>query len=162
MRKGGTIIFYSGSLKDSHNTVLPDESVRCPKGQNKDRFTLANRAFKVTDHNFFTTDLYADATPAADATTAQDPTRVTKRFGAGAIAKIDGVRTDAAMDFGRSEDAAQVNDIITFARIYDHDLVHADKLLAVIGPGHVHRLVTGGAADMADDERLGVVVGVNV
>src|SRR4051794_1536899 len=51
MRKGGTIIFYSGCLKDANGDTLAEQSRRTVKGQNKERFTLACRAFIPTNLN---------------------------------------------------------------------------------------------------------------
>jgi hypothetical protein len=75
MRKGGTIIFYSGSLKDDNGDTLAEQSRRTVKGQNKERFTLACRAFIPTNLNFFTPDLFAGAnTPAAASSVIPDST----------------------------------------------------------------------------------------
>ena len=49
MRKGGTIIFYNGSLKDDNGDTLAEQNRRTVKGQNKERFTLACRAFIPTN-----------------------------------------------------------------------------------------------------------------
>jgi hypothetical protein len=61
MRKGGTIIFYNGSLKDDNGDTLAEQSRRTVKGQNKERFTLACRAFIPTNVNLFTPDIFASA-----------------------------------------------------------------------------------------------------
>lgn len=65
MRKGGKIYFDAGSLKNEANGVnIPVQTIQSPKGQNKERFTLANRAFKPTDLAFFSQGAYSGA-PAA-------------------------------------------------------------------------------------------------
>jgi hypothetical protein len=46
MRKNGTIIFNEGSLTDANGDVLATQTRKTVKGQNKERFTLACRAFR--------------------------------------------------------------------------------------------------------------------
>jgi hypothetical protein len=46
MRKGGTIIFNEGAFTDKNGDTLATQTVKTVKGQNKERFTLACRAFR--------------------------------------------------------------------------------------------------------------------
>ncbi|HEX8524986.1 MAG TPA: hypothetical protein VF669_22235, partial [Tepidisphaeraceae bacterium] len=61
MRKGGTISWNATTLKDDKGNFLAAQSVKSIKGQNKERFTLANRGFKPTDLTKFTKATYAGA-----------------------------------------------------------------------------------------------------
>src|SRR5205814_1159877 len=60
----------------ANGDTLAQQTVRTLKGQNKERFTLACRAFIPTNVNFFTPDIFAAANTPADASTALDPTAV--------------------------------------------------------------------------------------
>ncbi len=64
MRLGGSIFFYAGALTNraDGSPVPEDLTVRSPKGQNKERFTMACRAFRPTDANFFDPSIYTGAT----------------------------------------------------------------------------------------------------
>ena len=69
MRKGGRIYFDPGSIQnESDGEDIAETVIRSPKGQNKERFTLANRAFRPTDVDKFTSDVYdgVDAPTQAD------------------------------------------------------------------------------------------------
>src|SRR5688500_295332 len=59
MRKGGSIIFYEGAFTDDNGDTLAEHTRKTLKGQNKERFTLANRAFIPTNFNRFTNDIFA-------------------------------------------------------------------------------------------------------
>ncbi len=62
MRKGGRIYFYAGSLThQADGSAVDEQIVRSPKGQNKERFTLASRAFRPTDINLFNQSIYPSA-----------------------------------------------------------------------------------------------------
>ncbi|HEV2293142.1 MAG TPA: hypothetical protein VGR35_04755 [Tepidisphaeraceae bacterium] len=65
MRMGGNIFFYEGALTNrSDGSPVPEDlTVRSPKGLTKDRFTLACRAFRPTDANFFHSSMYTGASP---------------------------------------------------------------------------------------------------
>ena len=52
VRKGASITLNAGSVKDTSNNDITG-SAESKKGVNKARFTLAGRAFKVTDKNLF-------------------------------------------------------------------------------------------------------------
>jgi hypothetical protein len=77
MRKGGSIIFYSGALKDDNGDTLADQTVKTVKGQNKERFTLACRMFSVTNFNRFTPDIFASAATPTTASNTIDETTAT-------------------------------------------------------------------------------------
>jgi hypothetical protein len=74
MRKGGTIILNEGALTDKNGDTLATQTLKTIKGQNKERFTLANRLFTMTDHTRFTNDIFADANPANASTAPADAT----------------------------------------------------------------------------------------
>ncbi len=103
MRKGGRIYFYAGSLThQADGSAVAEQIVRSPKGQNKERFTLASRAFRPTDINLFSQSIYPDASAptiqngaVSDATAKADLTA----FLAAKIADgvITGARRDAAL-----------------------------------------------------------------
>ena len=61
MRKNGQIWFYEGALTDDNGDVLAEQRRFAVKGQNKERFTLACRAFIPTNFNRFTNDLFNDS-----------------------------------------------------------------------------------------------------
>jgi hypothetical protein len=68
MRKGGKIYFDAGSLKNEANGQnIPVQTIQSPKGQNKERFTLANRAFKPTDLAYVSKSVYSSAPVATTA-----------------------------------------------------------------------------------------------
>ncbi len=75
MRKGGQIILYSGALKDDNGNLLAQQTVKTVKGQNKERFTLACRAFIATDLTKFTNATYSAApNPSPDGTAVPEAT----------------------------------------------------------------------------------------
>ncbi len=75
MRKGGQIILYSGALKDDNGDLLAQQTVKTVKGQNKERFTLACRAFIATDLTKFKSDLYSTSpNPAPNGTAVSEST----------------------------------------------------------------------------------------
>ena len=61
MRKGGRIIINAGALTDDNGGVIATQTLHTLKGQNRERFTLACRAFVPTNVNFFQPDLYSGA-----------------------------------------------------------------------------------------------------
>lgn len=63
MRMGGQIFFYEGALTNrSDGSAVPEDlTVRAPKGLNKERFTMACRAFRPEDANFFHDTMYTEA-----------------------------------------------------------------------------------------------------
>lgn len=81
MRMGGSIFFYEGALTNrSDGSPVPEDlTVRAPKGLNKERFTMACRAFRPTDADFFHSTMYtgasaeivADGTPTDEQVTAE-------------------------------------------------------------------------------------------
>jgi hypothetical protein len=76
MRKGGKIYFDPGSLKNlADGQNIPTQVIQSTKGQNKERFTLANRAFKPTDLSFFNPTTYSGApAPTTANSTVDQPT----------------------------------------------------------------------------------------
>jgi hypothetical protein len=78
MRKsGGKILLYAGGIAALDNTPVAAQTVSSPKGQNKERFTLASRAFKPTDINYFSDDLYSTVTASDDVSTPLNESDVT-------------------------------------------------------------------------------------
>jgi hypothetical protein len=63
MRKGGAIFFYAGALThQADGTAVPEQlNARALQGQNKERFTLACRAWKPTDINLLSPSIYTGA-----------------------------------------------------------------------------------------------------
>jgi hypothetical protein len=75
MRKGGQITFFAGAYTDDQGNTNVEHFRKTVKGQNKERFTLANRAFNPTNFNRFTNDIFASSpTPAAGSTDIPDAT----------------------------------------------------------------------------------------
>ena len=77
MRKGGTIVLNEGALQDTNGDTLATQTLKTIKGQNRERFTLANRAFLPTNFNRYTNDLFASSPTPADASTAIPDATVT-------------------------------------------------------------------------------------
>jgi hypothetical protein len=78
MRKGGTIILNEGALTDTQGNLLATQTLHTIKGQNKERFTLACRAFLPTDFTRFTSDIFsASPNPAANSTVVDETTAST-------------------------------------------------------------------------------------
>jgi hypothetical protein len=74
-RKGATIILNSGALEDTGHNLLAAQTLHTVKGQNRERFTLANRAFIPTDFTRFTQDIFAASpNPAAAGNTIDEAT----------------------------------------------------------------------------------------
>ena len=77
MRKGGKIILYAGGLADTNNDQLAEQTLVSPKGQNKERFTLACRAFVPTNLNRFTNEIFTGSGAGAAASNTVDETTAT-------------------------------------------------------------------------------------
>jgi hypothetical protein len=70
MRKtGGKILLNAGALTDTKNRAFTPVELSSPKGQNKERFTLASRDFVPETHDLFTSDIYSDASAPTAAST---------------------------------------------------------------------------------------------
>jgi len=81
MRKnGGKILINDGALQDTKGRDIAPMNLSSPKGQNKERFTLANRSFVPTKHNLFSSDVYSDASAAIDASTHVSAITVSTNF----------------------------------------------------------------------------------
>jgi hypothetical protein len=100
MRKnGGKILLGPGAVSDKNNDFLPAQTISSPKGQNKERFTLASRAFTPTNVDFFTQDLYGTATAPIDVSASPSEAAVTKGLTAFLNKKVAaGAITQAQMD----------------------------------------------------------------
>lgn len=99
MRKGGKIILYSGGLTDDNGDTLAEQTVAAVKGQNKERFTLARRAFVPTDYTKFSPDLFSQAPTPSTLNSAIDETTVTTNLTAFLQKKVDlGIITAATRD----------------------------------------------------------------
>ena len=62
VRKGARLIFYAGAFSDQATaTANADITGQLPKGLNKERFTLTNRAFAPTVLGFFNQSIYSGA-----------------------------------------------------------------------------------------------------
>jgi len=61
MRKGGTIILNSGALEDTGHNLLATQTLKTVKGQNRERFTLACRAFIPTDFTRFDNTIFSQS-----------------------------------------------------------------------------------------------------
>src|SRR6476646_3146488 len=59
MRRGGTIIRNSGALEDTGHKLLATQTLHTLKGQNRERFTLACRAFLPTDFTRFDNTIFS-------------------------------------------------------------------------------------------------------
>jgi hypothetical protein len=95
MRKnGGKILINDGALTDTKGRTVSAMNLSSPKGQNKERFTLANRAFVPTRDNLFSKDIFADASNPVDASTHVSATTVATNFKAFMDEKVaDGLIT---------------------------------------------------------------------
>jgi len=75
VRKNSTIVLNSGGLTDKNGDTLATQTLHVVKGQNRERFTLACRAFVPTDFTRFTNDIFASSpSPAAAGGTIDEPT----------------------------------------------------------------------------------------
>src|SRR6185369_1070206 len=84
---------------DDNGDTLAEQTVRATKGQNKERFTMACRAFKPTDFNRFTPDIFAASPNPIDANTAADPAQVRTDLVGFLAKKVTlGLITQAKMD----------------------------------------------------------------
>jgi hypothetical protein len=99
MRKQGFIVINDGALADDNNDVLATQTRRTIKGQNKERFTLANRNFVPTDFTRYTNETFsASTTPAAASTDIPEAT-VTANLDSFLGKKVTaGIITQAAKD----------------------------------------------------------------
>src|SRR5439155_13446471 len=77
VRKGGKIFLYAGGLQDDNGDFLAEQTLILPKGQNKERFTLACRMFVPTNLNRLGNDIYAAAPTPATANNVIDETTAT-------------------------------------------------------------------------------------
>lgn len=119
MRKGGQIWFYPGAYTDEQGNTNVEHRTFAVKGQTKERFTMASRAFIPTNFNRFTSDHFAQsATPTplstelAEATvTASLDSFLGKKVTTGAITQA---QKDAAM--------TTYNSAAAKARISNHNL----------------------------------------
>ena len=100
MRKnGGKILINDGALQDTKGRDIAAMNLSSPKGQNKERFTLACRAFLPTKHNLFSKDLFSDASDPVDASTHVSATTVSTNFKAFMDKKVAaGLITQATED----------------------------------------------------------------
>jgi hypothetical protein len=60
-RKGATIILNSGALEDTSHNLLAAQTLHTVKGQNRERFTLANRALVPTDFTRFDNNIFSQS-----------------------------------------------------------------------------------------------------
>jgi hypothetical protein len=89
MRKnGGKILFSATALKDLNGNSLAAATLSSPKGQNKERFTLANRSFRITNDDLFASTLFAGASAPVDTSTAIPDSTVTAQLTAFLNAKV--------------------------------------------------------------------------
>ncbi len=99
MRKGGTIIINDGALTDDNGLTIATQTLHTLKGQNKERFTLASREFKVTNVNMFTPALYSTAATPTAASSAIPESTVTPELQAFLDKKVSlGIITQAQDD----------------------------------------------------------------
>jgi len=119
MRKGGAIMFLAGALTDDNGDTLAAQTVHAVKGQNKERFTLARRAFIPTDFTKFTPSLYSAATTPADASGTVAEGTVTTALTAFLQKKVDlGIITTAQRDAALARyNAAATKSIISDANL---------------------------------------------
>lgn len=120
MRKnGGKILINDGALTDTKGRTITPVTLSSPKGQNKERFTLATRSFKATKHNLFSNEIFSDASVATDASSHVSAVTVTTNLKAFLDKKVTaGIISQA------SEDAAiaRYNNSTTKAIIPDANL----------------------------------------
>ncbi|MEA2710263.1 MAG: hypothetical protein QOF78_2864 [Phycisphaerales bacterium] len=78
MRKGGQIWFYPGAYTDDAGNTNVEHRTFAVKGQTKERFTMASRAFIPTNFNRFTDDVFASSgSPSANSTDVPEATVTT-------------------------------------------------------------------------------------
>ncbi len=70
VRKGSTLTLSAGAVKDGANADITG-SIRTKKGLNRDRFTLALRAFKPNDKSYFGSDKLVGGSSPVTANTAE-------------------------------------------------------------------------------------------
>lgn len=94
IRKGSRLFIYDGALSDTKgNTVVYDGSasnktITFDRGQNKPRFTLANRNWAPTDLSYFTKDTYSSAPNPTTASTEPNSTTVRNNLDAFLSSKV--------------------------------------------------------------------------
>ncbi len=92
VRKGSTVTLNAGAVKDAANDDITG-TIRTKKGLNRDRFTLALRAFKPNDKTFFAnTKIVGGATPVT-ANTAESESVVRAQLEAFLTKKVTRERT---------------------------------------------------------------------
>jgi hypothetical protein len=102
VRKGATVVINLGTLKDVNGNDVATQTGKTAQGQNRERFTLANRAFLPTDFTRYTSDIFASSpNPAAQGGTIDEATATAelkafldKKVTAGIITQA---KEDAAM-----------------------------------------------------------------
>lgn len=110
MRKGGQIWFYPGAYTDDQGNTNVEHRTFAVKGQTKERFTMASRAFIPTNFNRFTSDHFAQSAAPAPLSTDVPEATVTanldsflqKKVTAGTITQA---QKDAAMSTYNSDAA---------------------------------------------------------
>lgn len=95
VRKGSTLTLNAGAVKDGANDDITG-NIRTSKGLNRDRFTLALRAFKPNDKSYFGSDkITGGATPIVANTAASEST-VRAQLDAFLTKKVNNERTITA------------------------------------------------------------------
>jgi len=129
MRKGGRIMFLAGALEHvADDTAVAAQTVRSPRGLNREDFTLASRAFKPTDLSKFDDAIYSGAPSPDTASTVRTEAQVEPAFFAFLEEKVSrGLITDAERDEAVTLwDNSRARSIIT-----DHNMRAA--LLSLVG-----------------------------
>ena len=99
MRKGGQIWFYPGAYTDDNGDTNVEQRRFTVKGQNKERFTLASRAFIPTNFNRFTNEIFNESADPAPGSTDIPEATVTANLDAFLQKKVTaGVITQAQKD----------------------------------------------------------------
>jgi hypothetical protein len=99
MRKGGQIWFYPGAYTDTQGNTNVEHRTFAVKGQTKERFTMASRAFIPTNFNRFTSDHFAQSGSPSSISTPVPEATVTTTLNAFLQKKVDaGVITQAKKD----------------------------------------------------------------
>lgn len=142
MRKnGGKILISAGALTDAQSNPLPDIELSSPKGQNKERFTLAYRAFTPTDQTLFSSDLYSGAGSTTSASSHVSTNTVTTNFTAFMNKKVSmGLITQATENTA----LAQYNDATVQSIVPDANLRAAMlSLYGTVGQPAIDAMLNG-------------------
>jgi hypothetical protein len=140
-KRQGKILLDFDALRDSKNRAVKAFSLSSPQGQNKSRFTLASRPFRPTNHNLFTSDIYADSSTPDDTSTAPSDGAVTTALTTFLDAKV----TDGFIDSTKRAMALSLFNDATVQGIIPNSNLRAGlvSLVGTVGEPAIDAIVNG-------------------